>query len=432
MSTGGRDGRPGRRRRREAPGGPADRPPAAGGQTAWHHPGPHPGGPPLPGQGPEPPQPRPGPAPRPQAFRPAGHPPGPGGPFPGPAEQVPPGRPGFPPGPARPAVRSTGRMRNTAGRWFTDRQAAEAPGAPPSGPFPPPVPPQGPEPMGPPAGGPAEPPAPPRPGRTKRRRSPFSFSLPALRERGLSDRQQTVLVAVAGGVVVLAIAIALTVVVGRLSKVAEPPRAAAGESSRVDLARPDDYQGWTSLPQFKPIADRRNDPKPVTAKEIFATRTLKGDRITLRLVARKEDGDCSAVVWGEQLAAKLAAGGCNQAVRGLYRSADGRYVAQYTLLNLATVAAADDLVKELTTMHRGGWVRPLESAAATFAPGGYTEASGHAMGHLVGLVWLGRADGREPTARDDFVGLSLTVRAVEKAVFKRVVAAGGKPEASPK
>jgi len=420
MTTGGREGRAGRRRRRRAPDGPAERPPAPGGPAAWHHPG----GPPPPGQGHEP---RPGPA-RPEAFRPAGHP-GPGGPLPGPTEQAPPRHPGLPPGPPRPAARSTGRLRNTAGQWFTDRHAA---GAPASGPFP--AQPAGPaaEPAAAPAERPPEPSPRSRKGRARRRRAGISFSLPALRERGLSDRQQTAIIAGAVGLVVLGIAVMLTVVVGRLSEVSEPPRAAAGDRSRVDLARPDDYQGWASLPQFKPIADRKNDPRPLTVKELFATRTLKNGRITLRLVERKEDRDCSAVVWGEQLAAKLAEGGCTQALRGLYRSADGRYVAQYTLFNLATVGAADDLVKSLTTMHRGGWVRPLEARSATFTPGGYTEASGHAMGHLVGLVWIGRADGGEPTARDDFVGLSLAVRGVEKAVFTRVVAAGGKPGAAPK
>ena len=45
------------------------------------------------------------------------------------------------------------------------------------------------------------------------------------------------------------------------------------------------------------------------------------------------------------------------------------------------------------------------------------------MGHYAGLVWIGRADGAEPGARDDFVSLGLTVRGAEKAVFRRVVAA---------
>jgi hypothetical protein len=93
------------------------------------------------------------------------------------------------------------------------------------------------------------------------------------------------------------------------------------------------------------------------------------------------------------------------------------------MLDVAGVEAANGLVEALSTLHRGGWVVPLPSTRATFR--GYTEASGHAMGHYVGLVWIGRADGAEPSARDDFVTLGLTVREVEKAVYRRVVAVTG-------
>jgi U5 snRNP spliceosome subunit len=385
-----------------------------------------------------------------------------------PAEYPPPG----PPPTDHPLrLRATGRIRHVPGHWFDDSPDAGARGeepppasfqGPPSGPFrapssgpfpqppaaafqepppamhhePPPAPfGEPPGPPGPPPGGPEEPAAGRRLAakRAKRRRSSWfpwaswSSRLSALREEwGLSERQQRVVVGVTVGVVVLAIALVLTLTVERLAELSEPPRAAAGEGLTIDLPRPDDYQAWTSLPQFAAIADRKNDPKPVTAQEIFPAKTVRAGRITLRLVERREDKDCAAVLWGNELIAGLGDTGCTQAVRGLYRSADGRYVAQYTLFNMSGVEAADGFVKLLTTQHRGGWVRPLDSKAAVFPAGGYTEASGHAMGHFAGLVWVGRSDGAEPTARDDFVGLSLAVRGAEKAVFARVVAAGGK------
>lgn len=420
MTAGGREGRARpRRRRRDAAG---ERP--AGRRAPTEQPFPdHPSPDPASFHGPA--------ADRPPAPP---HPPAgfaaPGRPFPGPPAEHPPPPGRTRPG-GRPGARATGRVRSTAGRWFTDHPPTGMPGgAPAEGPPQPPPP-------GPPHPAPGEPaPAPAArratAKRTKRRRSSWSFRLPALGGWELSERRQRVIIGISGGMAILAIAIVLTLMVARLAELAEPPRATAGDTSRIDMPRPDDYQAWASLPQFAPIADRENDPAPLTAREIFSARTLKNGEITLRLVERKEDRDCSAALWGDDLIAHLAKTGCTQAVRGLYRSADGRYVAQYTLFNLATVGAADEFVKRLTVMHRGGWVRPLESTAAAFPAGGHTEASGHAMGHLAALVWIARADGAEPTARDDFVGLSLAVRGVEKAVFARVVAAGEKSGTPPK
>nr|BFE89004.1 hypothetical protein GCM10020093_116050 [Planobispora longispora] len=193
--------------------------------------------------------------------------------------------------------------------------------------------------------------------------------------------------------------------------------------------RPDTYKGWPSPKLFAPIAQRTADPKPLTVKDVFGEKTLKEGRITLKLAGTEAGADCAAAVWGRELAAQLAAGGCSQVVRGVYLSADGRYVAQYTLFNLRDTASADALATSLTTLHRGGWPLALESGTAAFPAGGHTEASGHAMGHYAGLVWIGRTDGAEPDAKDDFVSLALAVRNAEKAVFRRVVAAS--PSAAP-
>ena len=200
-----------------------------------------------------------------------------------------------------------------------------------------------------------------------------------------------------------------------------PERAAS--SAIGSRPRPDTYKGWASPKLFAPIAQSEADPKPLTLKDVFAEKTLKGDKITLQLAGTHLDADCAAAVWGQELVDLLAQGGCTQAARGIYTSSDGRYVAQYTLLNLRDTASADALVQTLTTLHRGGWVQILEADKARFPVGGHTEGSGHAMGHYAGLVWYGRADGADPGPRDDFLSLGLTVRGAEKAVFRRVVAA---------
>ncbi|GGL19905.1 hypothetical protein [Planomonospora parontospora] len=202
--------------------------------------------------------------------------------------------------------------------------------------------------------------------------------------------------------------------------VPEPPAADTGTAA--SQPRPAAYRGWASSKVFAPIAQSKADPLLLPLKDVFAEKTLTEGRITLRLTGTKLDAACADAVWGRALADRLAQAGCTQALRGTYTSADRRYVAQYTLFKLRDASSADGLVSSLATLHRGGWVRPVDPARPLFTADGHSEGSGHAMGHYAGLVWIGRADGAEPDAKDDFVSLSLAVRGAEKAVFRRVVA----------
>jgi hypothetical protein len=267
----------------------------------------------------------------------------------------------------------------------------------------------------------------PTSGRKRRRTSgkARTWSVPQLEEWGLTPAQQRLVVVFGSLAGVLVAAVALTLAISAIGNDFEPERVTTSVIGTEP--RPDVYKGWPSSKVFAPIAESRADPKPLTAKDLFA-KTLKEGRTTLRLAgAPRLETDCAAAIWGQGLADLLAQGGCTQVARGLYASSDGRYVAQYTLFNLRDTASADTLVNTLTTLHRGGWVRPLQASRAAFPAGGHTEASGHAMGHYAGLVWIGRADGVEPGPRDDFVSLSLTVRATEKAIFRRIVAASPAP-----
>ncbi|GAA2847214.1 hypothetical protein GCM10010517_04200 [Streptosporangium fragile] len=258
----------------------------------------------------------------------------------------------------------------------------------------------------------------------KRRRSSGKtqeWSIPLLEEWGLTPTQQRLLAVLASVAGVLVAAVGLTFAIEAIGNDYTPERATA--AAVVTQPRPDTYRAWPSSKVFAPIAESKADPKPMTLKDLFSAKTLKEGGVTLRLAGTGLETDCAAAVWGRELVDLLAQGGCTQAARGAYVSADGRYVAQYTLFNLRDTASADTLVKELTTLYRGGWVQPLEAGRAVFPSGGHTESSGHAMGHYAALVWIGRADGAEPGPKDDFVSLSLTVRGAEKAVFRRVVAA---------
>ncbi|MEV6981956.1 hypothetical protein AB0M95_11950 [Sphaerisporangium sp. NPDC051017] len=260
--------------------------------------------------------------------------------------------------------------------------------------------------------------------RSKRRRS--SFEVPALAERGLTQRQQRVLIAVGTVLAVLVGGFGLTLVVSTLGIRDQSPEPSSGDL--IGLPHPDDYQAWASPKLFAPIGGREADASPLKAEEVFGAKTLKSGALTLRLLDHRLDDACAPVVWGGSVLAELGKAGCTQAVRGVYLSADRRYVAQYTLFNLASSEAADGFVQAMSTLYRGGgWVRPLESKTAVFSGDGYTEGSGHAMGHYAGFVWVGRVDGRDPGPKDDFVSLTLAARGAEKAIYRRVVSVGGPP-----
>jgi hypothetical protein len=256
---------------------------------------------------------------------------------------------------------------------------------------------------------------------TRRKRKPVkpSWATSTMSEWGLSRSQQRLLLITVIVVGLLGGSAALTFTVASLGGDFVSERSAA--AVRVGEPRPDEYQGWASPAQFTPIGTRTADSKALTVKEVFGAKSLPYGKLTLKPAASGIDTACASAAWGEQLIARLAAAECRLAVRGVYVSADNRYVAQYTLFDLRDVAAANELVEALKVEHTGGWARALPAEKAAFPAGGHTVGSGHAMGHYVGLVWIGRRDGAEPGPKDDFVTLALAVRGAEKAVFRRVV-----------
>ncbi|MED7925386.1 hypothetical protein SMD20_14130 [Nonomuraea sp. LP-02] len=263
-------------------------------------------------------------------------------------------------------------------------------------------------------------------GSRKRRRTPPSdWQFPVLTAMGLRPGQQKTIVIVAsviGAVAALAGVAIFATSLGAYRPDREPSAALLGPNTTL----PQVFRGWKSPKLFDPLADRAKDAKALTEKEVFGQSELAVDKkLRLKLVAKRLDSDCSAAVQGEGLTERVSDAGCTQAARGLYVSSDGRYVGQYTLLNLKDGQAATELVDALETLYRGGWARPLPSSKGSFPAGGYSEAGGYALGHYVGLVWLGRVDGAEPGVKDDYVSLTLGLRGAEKAVYRRVVAITG-------
>ncbi|MFC5830889.1 hypothetical protein [Nonomuraea insulae] len=238
------------------------------------------------------------------------------------------------------------------------------------------------------------------------------------------QRMMVIIATVAGAVVAV---VALVVAVGSIGTYS-PERQASAAVIGPDAVLPQVFHGWNSPKLFDPLTERSKDGKALTEKEVFGQSELAvSKKLKLKLVAKQLDANCSQALWGENLLQLVSDAGCTQAARGLYASSDGRYVGQYTLLNLKDGQSAGQLVETLKTLYRGGWATPLTSSKASFPGGGYSEAGGYALGHYVGLVWLGRTDGTEPTAKDDFVSLTLALRGAEKAVYRRVVSITGTP-----
>lgn len=262
--------------------------------------------------------------------------------------------------------------------------------------------------------------------RKRRRTPPSDWQLPLLTDWGMHPRKQRLLVIIASAVGVIAAAVCLVAVVASLGSGYLPTRSATAAAAGPGTARPESFHGWASPKLFAPITDRAKDAKPLTAKELFGSNTLKGEKkLALKLVKKELVADCATVLWGQDLVDQVAEAECTQAGRAVYVSSDGRYVAQYTLLNLRDGKAAGELVESLKTGYRGGWTQPLANDKASFPVSGYSEAGAYALGHYVGLVWLGRADGADPTPKDDYVSLALTLRGAEKAIYRRVVAITG-------
>ncbi|MBB5779814.1 hypothetical protein [Nonomuraea jabiensis] len=242
---------------------------------------------------------------------------------------------------------------------------------------------------------------------------------------GVPPKKQRLIVIIATVVGVLAGGAGLVAAINSIGGYSPQQRASAAMIA-PDTALPLVFRGWGSPKLFDPVMDRAKDQRALTEKEVFGQSEFAvSKKLKLKLVAKKLDADCSAALWGANLLELVSDAECTQVARGLYASSDGRYIGQYTLLNLKDGKSAADLVESLKTLYRGGWTRPLESPKATFPAGGYSEAGGYALGHYVGLVWLGKTDGADPGPKDDFVSLTLALRGAEKAVYRRVVTIAG-------
>jgi hypothetical protein len=187
------------------------------------------------------------------------------------------------------------------------------------------------------------------------------------------------------------------------------PRKPAGKAAG-NGSSPESYSSSPSSAAYAGIASRKADAKPLTMGEAFPSSASKlsadGTKLRLTLRAKKLDGDCTAAVWGQSVAADLAAGGCTQAVRGIYSDTRHGYGLAVAVFNLASSADADRFVGLLDRTLGGGFVVPLPAPAPLDRFGqGFGMARGLSMGHYAVVSWAQRLDGKGDASDGNLLSL---------------------------
>jgi hypothetical protein len=185
----------------------------------------------------------------------------------------------------------------------------------------------------------------------------------------------------------------------------KPAGTAAGNGSS-----PESYSSSPSSSAYAGIASRKTDAKPLTSGEAFpsssAKLTVDGTKLRLTMEAKKLDGDCTAAVWGQSVAADLARGGCTQAARDIYADSRHGYGLAVAVFNLASSADADRFVGLLDHTLGGGFVVPLPAPAPLDRFGqGFGMARGLAMGHYAVVSWAQRLDGKGDASDGNLLSL---------------------------
>ncbi|MEU9844751.1 hypothetical protein AB0C69_36680 [Actinomadura sp. NPDC048032] len=173
---------------------------------------------------------------------------------------------------------------------------------------------------------------------------------------------------------------------------------------------PTSYSNSPSSSAYAGIANRSADPQPLTEGEAFPSSAAKlplpDGKVSVKLRAKRLDGDCAAAVWGGSVGEELAKGGCTQAARGIYSDTEHGYALAVVVFNLAGSADADRFVARLETTIGAGFVRPLEAPAPLDRFGrGFGMARGLAMGHFAVVSWAQRLDGKSDEKDETLLSL---------------------------
>ncbi|WP_338742515.1 hypothetical protein [Actinomadura luteofluorescens] len=187
------------------------------------------------------------------------------------------------------------------------------------------------------------------------------------------------------------------------------PGAAIGRPAGTGPS-PTSYSSSPSSSAYAGIANRSADPKPLTEGEAFPSAAAKlplpDGKVSVKLRAKRLDGDCAAAVWGGSVGEELGKGGCTQAARAIYSDTEHGYALSVAVFNLAGSAEADRFVARLETTIGAGFVRPLEAPAPLDRFGrGFGMARGLAMGHFAVVSWAQRLDGKGDEKDENLLSL---------------------------
>ncbi|WP_283133532.1 hypothetical protein [Rhizohabitans arisaemae] len=234
---------------------------------------------------------------------------------------------------------------------------------------------------------------------------------------------------VGGGALLVALVIVVVFAVSRQS-VPEPvagvsaPPSSASPESRTKGPVPDLFVTTDAKDSYAKLADRADDPDPVTENEAFAddARTPSYKGFDLKLEDSRIDSDCAAGVWGDRLEALLVSGGCTQLLRGYFYNRNREYVAQIALFNMANETSARAVAVGLDPDPNPGqdgalgFMFPMADSILQGPSKAYAEARGH---YLI-VSWVARADNSAYGDGDDLIALSVTAEDFKDFITRRL------------
>jgi hypothetical protein len=249
-------------------------------------------------------------------------------------------------------------------------------------------------------------PSPPRRGNGRRRSS-----------RPRSSRKW--LVAVGVIVVIGALAAVGVKVLGGGNKGGNSPSSQASSTSRLV---PKEYVSSTENMTTK-LNDRSKDSRPVNRTEIFGQeQTVRfppnHPTYTLKLVGSNITNNCNTVTWGSLLQKDLKAFSCSQIVRGVYQSTDKKYVGEFIVVNLESLAGAQQILRDLNPQSDAGFVFALNASGVTFSSG-FSAAYSSPYGHFAVINWVERANGRQPDTMNELLDVSVAVNQPTNFIWAR-------------
>ncbi|MFD6952782.1 hypothetical protein A6A08_09900 [Nocardiopsis sp. TSRI0078] len=177
---------------------------------------------------------------------------------------------------------------------------------------------------------------------------------------------------------------------------------------------------------FGPINERPEGVEPMTEDTVFGgVEEIGLDDMKLDLREGSVTDSCTSLVWGEELGQSLVDGNCIRAASGVYTDADEKYVAQFTLFDLASAEEAAEVESQLDPTNPESGAGFLLTQTNDEIPGlqdGYSQANSQVMGHYLAVFWVAETDGSKPGDDTDMATLSVASMNAARHVYEEVVA----------